>query len=178
MIASVGAPAAALSSRRLPALDGLRETAVLLVVICHLPEQFHPWSAARFWLKTFASAGWTGVDLFLALSGFLIIGILWDAKGSSAYFRNFYARRTVRIFPIYYVTAGLMFLLAPPAAGPSAGNRRFGELLQFRRHWVWFCTYDIVLAPLLSIGTALVSWYVLDLPCLRLQRIFPHGGPA
>lgn len=81
-----------------PALDGLRAVAVLLVFAVHY---------ARL------PFGWMGVNLFFVLSGFLITGILDDSRDKPHRFRDFYARRTLRIFPLYY---GLWFalLLAQP----------------------------------------------------------------
>ena len=75
----------------MPELDGLRAMAILTVIAFHIHLPF-------------CSLGWAGVFLFFVLSGFLITGILLDSKQDPHYLRNFYARRALRIFPIYYVT--------------------------------------------------------------------------
>ncbi|MFL5786503.1 MAG: acyltransferase family protein [Flavisolibacter sp.] len=85
-----------------PALDVLRGIAILLVLFCH---NFNFLQIFKF--------GWTGVDLFFVLSGFLITDILIASQRDKNYFRNFYARRFLRIFPLYYGTLIVFFCVAP-----------------------------------------------------------------
>jgi peptidoglycan/LPS O-acetylase OafA/YrhL len=80
-------------------LDGLRGIAILMVVTYHY---FAP--AAIF------SLGWTGVDLFFVLSGFLITGKLCSSLQASGYFRNFYRNRILRIVPLYYAVLGVFYV--------------------------------------------------------------------
>ena len=92
-------------SARIPELDGLRGLAILFVILCHYVGNPNH-APLGFWPHRFLSAftvGWSGVDLFFVLSGFLIGGILLDARKSPHYFRAFYMRRVFRILPIYYL---------------------------------------------------------------------------
>ncbi len=86
----------------IPALDGLRGVAILLVLFHHFTI-YQPAAGVDRWIANVPAAGWIGVNLFFVLSGFLITGILIDARGREHYFRNFYARRALRIFPLYYL---------------------------------------------------------------------------
>jgi peptidoglycan/LPS O-acetylase OafA/YrhL len=104
--------------RHLTALDGLRGLAVVFILAMHIFQaEAEPASGlARVLYKT-TRVGQTGVDLFFVLSGFLITGILHDTKGSKGYFRNFYGRRTVRIFPLYYGVLIVATILLPMILG-------------------------------------------------------------
>ena len=81
-----------------PALDGLRTFAFLLVFFSHYASL--PW-------------GWGGVNFFFVLSGFLITGILFDTREDPHRARNFYVRRTLRIFPLYYAVLVALLLASP-----------------------------------------------------------------
>jgi peptidoglycan/LPS O-acetylase OafA/YrhL len=100
------------SAPHIPALDGLRGVAVLLVIVFHHTVMRQPTFVDQVYVSI-ARLGWTGVDLFFVLSGFLITGILYDARGGSHYYRNFYARRTLRIFPLYYAFVAFTLIVAP-----------------------------------------------------------------
>jgi peptidoglycan/LPS O-acetylase OafA/YrhL len=87
------------AGRRVRELDGLRAFAILPVMFYH----FAPSRGPLAWLGGLSSVGWTGVDLFFVLSGFLITGVLLDSKGKSHYYRDFIVRRALRILPLYYL---------------------------------------------------------------------------
>ena len=88
----------------IPALDGIRAFAVVSVMLYHLRYSFEGTHLAGVF-----NCGWVGVDVFFALSGFLITRILLDAKGKPDYFLDFYKRRAFRIWPLYYLIVAIAF---------------------------------------------------------------------
>jgi peptidoglycan/LPS O-acetylase OafA/YrhL len=130
-------------------LDGLRGVAILMVMFFHqvdllarqVADQGGPLLDVAY--VRVSRAGWVGVDLFFVLSGFLITGILLDTKSRPRYFRNFYIRRTLRIFPLYYaVLLGLVVLLPMlPHSGTGPLARAIAEYAEVRPHQLWFWTY-------------------------------------
>jgi peptidoglycan/LPS O-acetylase OafA/YrhL len=93
---------------RVPQLDAVRGVAILLVIFHNTSEKF-----SGLHLQGIFANGWMGVDLFFVLSGFLITGILIDTKQSEGYLKNFYARRCLRIWPLYYALIFFMFAVLP-----------------------------------------------------------------
>lgn len=99
-----------------PELDGIRGIALLAVMLSHGGPLI---AKTNLLSKLFVYAmipGWSGVELFFVLSGFLITGILLRTRSAANYFSSFYARRFLRIFPIYYLTltVGLLFTIHNP----------------------------------------------------------------
>ncbi len=101
--------AAAPATARILELDGIRGVAVLAVVLYHytIIGPGAPFNTILYWGRAAFRLGWSGVDLFFVLSGFLIGGILLDARKSPRYFRTFYARRGFRILPLYFLWIAL-----------------------------------------------------------------------
>jgi peptidoglycan/LPS O-acetylase OafA/YrhL len=106
-----------------PALDGLRGLAILLVVVYH-----------NFGFIDVFFFGWLGVDLFFVLSGFLITDILLRSLGKKDYLKNFYIRRILRIFPLYYLCL-ILFLIVVPRLNMSL------NVDYYRDNQVWLWTY-------------------------------------
>jgi peptidoglycan/LPS O-acetylase OafA/YrhL len=90
-------------------LDGLRGIAILIVILGHL--LVYDYGFGNYKLSPLPPMG---VDLFFVLSGFLITGILLRVKGQKGYFKNFYARRALRVWPLYYLLLAFLFLIAAP----------------------------------------------------------------
>lgn len=96
------------TTARLPALDGVRAIAVLGVIANH---------------SGLVGLGWVGVDIFFGLSGYLITGILLDARAADpsprGYFVPFYMRRALRIIPLAWAVAILMAFVRNEWSGLS-----------------------------------------------------------
>jgi peptidoglycan/LPS O-acetylase OafA/YrhL len=126
-----GAPELA-ERAHLPALDGLRGLAILLVI----PHNADTFSQSAPWLwpvALLAHAGWIGVQLFFVLSGFLITRNLLARRGADDYLRSFYVRRALRIFPLYFLTlfVGLVVLPALVEFSPGALASHQNQI------WLW-----------------------------------------
>ncbi len=132
-----------------PALDGVRGIAIALVLALHFGGaadfSLRTRSTIGSWLDRVFYAGWTGVDLFFVLSGFLITTILLVSKDDPHYFRQFYGRRVLRIFPLYYAALILGLVVLPL----FVADERLGLLPGGASGDVWLWTYT------LNIGLAL-----------------------
>ncbi|HET9626736.1 MAG TPA: acyltransferase [Kofleriaceae bacterium] len=117
----------------IPALDGVRGLAILLVLAHNLNPFSNTGRPLERWIEYDSNFGWVGVQLFFVLSGFLITGILLDTRGAPRYLRAFFARRVLRIFPLYYgvLVVGLIIL---PAIG-LAPHRLLAD--PQNRVWLW-----------------------------------------
>ena len=128
-------------SGRIPQLDAIRGIAILMVIV-HNQGLFPD--------------GWMGVDLFFVLSGFLITGILVDTRESPGYFRRFYARRCLRIWPLYFCALAFMFVMVP-LLRPSESHTVFDKSSPW---WSYplFLQNVLVRNPTGAAGLLAVTW--------------------
>ena len=112
-------------------LDGVRAIAVILVLLNH----FAPIKTLPQYINV-RQIGWVGVHVFFVLSGFLITGVLLDATTEN-YLRNFFLRRVLRIFPLYYallaIVIGIMFFVKD--------GEQYRQMVATWGHPAWFFAY-------------------------------------
>ncbi|MEO6612787.1 MAG: acyltransferase [Chitinophagaceae bacterium] len=110
------------TSRHYPALDGLRGVAILMVVFLH-----------NFDFMNYFFFGWLGVDLFFVLSGFLITEILLNSLGKPHFLRNFYMRRVLRIFPLFYLILVICLFILPAITSLRLDTSYYTH----NQFWLW-----------------------------------------
>jgi len=154
----------------MPQLDGLRTLAVAGVAWSH-------WMGSRYQFGF--EWGYMGVTLFFVLSGFLITGILLDSRAGAAgragrwfAIRQFYARRVLRIFPLFYMTLVLLLL-----CGVRPIRQSFFWHLGYLSNVYFFGSGTWQLAAL-TISAAAISWHLYEKPLNDLKRYFPYDAPA
>ena len=159
-----------ITPKRVLELDGLRAFAILTVILHHSAPQ-------SGWIGFFGEAGWMGVDLFFVLSGYLITGILLKTVDDPHYYKNFVIRRTLRIFPLYYVCLALFTITAWASGGPQwADMQRWGigwlvaYLGNIRAAWVDGLTPIFSFALLWSLQVEEQFYLLYPLVVLRLSR--------
>ncbi|MBV9559062.1 MAG: acyltransferase [Bradyrhizobium sp.] len=114
-----------------------------MVLVFHFVGQMLPTNWIERAIVGVTKYGLLGVDLFFVLSGFLITGLLYEARDKPHYLRNFYVRRVLRIFPLYYGVLMLVFFVAPlipPLQGPTLDS------LLDRQAWAWLYGVNVYLA--------------------------------
>jgi peptidoglycan/LPS O-acetylase OafA/YrhL len=117
---------------RVPALDGIRGLAVTAVLLFHANLLANQQASLDKAIGTVLAFGWVGVDVFFVLSGFLITGILIDSRHEPGYFSRFYARRALRIMPVYYALLIVLFVAAIVVYPPS-----WSETVLRPQAWYW-----------------------------------------
>jgi len=125
----------------LPALDAIRGLAIIVVTL----YRFRPKGGTAFdqSLAKVLTLGEHGVDLFFVLSGFLITGILCDTKHKADYFRGFYIRRALRIFPLYYGVLLVTIFLLPMLL---RGTTSFFTQEHPYQSWLWLHASNVIMA--------------------------------
>ena len=151
----------------IPELQGLRGIAVLSVVLYHCHPRF-----AGTWFYYASLWGWAGVNLFFVLSGFLITSILLESRNRPHYFRNFYGRRALRIWPVYVLVLVVCYLNAPWFIGPTVW-----DAIRTAPWWAYILfiqnLFHLTLPPAIGPTWSLAieeQYYFLWAPVVRILR--------
>lgn len=153
----------------IPELDGLRGLAIGSVLLYHCHERLH-----SSHLDVIAQWGWAGVNLFFVLSGFLITGIILDSREDAHFFRNFYARRGLRIWPVYVLVLLLNYLVVPLVFGSfwwAVHEMRYAPWLHyiFFVQNLFFLTLPGTIGPTWSLAIE-EQYYVFWAPIARFLK--------
>jgi peptidoglycan/LPS O-acetylase OafA/YrhL len=124
--------------KRQPALDGLRGLAILLVMLSHLLGGRSMGGIVARTMLLACHEGWLGVDLFFVLSGFLITSGLLATRHRDTYWRDFYAKRVLRIFPLYYGVLLVVFGVLRFVPACAEGVRQLAP----QQAWLWTYTQN------------------------------------
>jgi peptidoglycan/LPS O-acetylase OafA/YrhL len=126
-------------------LDGVRGVAILMVLALHFVGNTVATNGLEAIVGRICTFGLFGVDLFFVLSGFLITGILIDTRGRGGYFSNFYARRALRIFPLYYGVLVVLLVIVPHI--PQLAGPEVATLVQYQ-NWAWLYGINILVVKI------------------------------
>ena len=144
----------------LPALDGVRAIAILMVIVYHALNGLPAATGPQNVFLNVVQQGWVGVDLFFVLSGFLITGILMDVRRPEHALRRFYARRLLRIVPVY-----VAFLLFSMWIAPIIGTMHPEEVAQLKSSQLWYWSYSF------NLMVALHTWQATSFPLAHLWSL-------
>ena len=133
--------------RRVSEFDALRGLAALGVLLFHLRPN-----------EGWTHFGMTGVHLFLVLSGYLITNIVIRHVGTPGFFRAFYARRILRIWPIYYLTLAFLVILQRNLPNPPSLSGLPYYLTFTQYMWHWPVITKLVPTPPLTVHAFEHSW--------------------
>lgn len=131
-------------------LDGLRGLGILLVLLAHArliwlveTAPVHGWET---WLLRIVDFNWVAMEAFFAMSGFLVTRILLQTRSDARFFRNFYARRALRIFPLYYGFLVFYLLVLPRLMDLTVNPESAYPYVSEHQAWYWSYMANFLIA--------------------------------
>ncbi len=128
------------SESRVHALDGLRGVAILAVLFSHLTVYSPVGDATDHWLLMLSELGSRGVDLFFALSGYLIFERLRHTRTRPDWLRDFWVRRAAKILPLYAALLAGVYLALPSLLAATGFAQKLSLQSTVAGHWPWYAS--------------------------------------